>query len=106
MAARSVVIYYANNDLALIPSSVVNFIRRGPSRPLGLVGVRDLKDVADNVYQADCTSFSWCYERLGHGYFVDRIRGKDPTPVLKHILEIITAGEVRSIYRNIKLKAR
>lgn len=90
---RNLVVYYANDDLAMPASKVANLKNRLTSRRLGMTGIEDIKKVPKNVYEVDCDSFNNRFDfPKGHSYFLncDSIT----SPVLLHMLSAMDRGRV------------
>lgn len=90
-AARSVVVYHANDDFALRSSKVVNLRNKLVSRRLGHTGPRDPALVPRNVVAVDCDSVNGVYDRLGHSYFLADRQGA-PGLVLEHVVASLRTG--------------
>ncbi|MDX6750916.1 alpha/beta hydrolase [Geminicoccaceae bacterium 1502E] len=90
-AARSVVVYHANDDFALRSSKIVNLRNKIVSRRLGHTGPRDPARVPRNVVVIDCDSVNSEYDRLGHSYFLADRQGA-PGVVLQHLVASMRAG--------------
>ncbi len=94
VSARNLVVYYANDDLAMPASKVANLRNRTVSRRLGMTGPEDMNAVPKNVFEVDCDSFNnTCDRPKGHSYFLD-CPGGDTSPVLGHMVEAIKDGRV------------
>jgi len=95
-SARNVVVYYANDDLAMPASKIANLKNMTVSRRLGMTGPESMseKRLAKNVYEVDCDNFnnSWGDEK-GHTYFLRNSRGKI-SPVILHMIAAIDGGRV------------
>ena len=93
---RKVFIYYADDDLALKGSKVINTTgRQILTKRLGLEGPKNQLSLPDNVHSLNCTGLNNEADiLLGHTYFFYP-NGK-PTPVMYHIGNVIT-GQVKSI---------
>ncbi len=95
-AARNVVVYYANDDLALRSSKVVNLKNKVVSKRLGHSGPEDMNKVSRNVYAIDCDNFNNTYDKpKGHAYFIEDGNGK-PGSVFLHILHSLQTGRVHA----------
>ncbi|MCO6441622.1 MAG: alpha/beta hydrolase [Nitrococcus mobilis] len=93
-SCRNLIVYYANDDLAMPASKVANLRNRTVSRRLGMTGPEDLEAVPKNVYEVDCDSFNnTCDSPKGHSYFFDCPGGK-VSPVIGHMVEAIKDGRV------------
>jgi esterase/lipase superfamily enzyme len=94
LSARNVVVYFANDDLAMPASKLANLRNRTVSRRLGMTGPEDLDLVPKNVYEVDCDNFNnTCDFPKGHSYFLDCPNGK-PSPVIGHIVDAIRDARV------------
>lgn len=103
-AARNVAVYYAADDLAMPASKVANVRNRMVSKRLGLTGPRDIEKVPKNVYEIDCDDFNNEFDPpLGHGYFLNRSRGRRVSPVLTHMAHAIETGRLPNEERSIRL---
>ena len=95
-SARNVIVYYANDDLAMPASKIANLKNMTVSRRLGMTGPESMseKRLAKNVYEVDCDNFnnSWGDEK-GHTYFLRNSRGKI-SPVILHMIAAIDGGRV------------
>ena len=93
-SARNVVVYYANDDLAMPASKLANLKSGTVSRRLGMTGPEDICAVPRNVYEADCDEFNNTFNPpKGHSYFLTAPNG-DVSPVLEHIADVIETGRV------------
>ncbi len=93
-SARNVVVYYANDDLAMPASKVANLKNLTVSRRLGMTGPEDLDAVPKNVYEVDCDNFNNTFDPpVGHAYFLTGPRNA-VSPVLKHMVQAIKTGRV------------
>ncbi|CEM36962.1 unnamed protein product [Vitrella brassicaformis CCMP3155] len=99
-AARTVSVYHAWDDKALIGSKYANLVSKGSwSRRLGTTGPEDMTKVSGNVYAVDCADFNVGVDPflLGHNYFTENIivDGKEkPNPVVAHIYNTMQLGRV------------
>ncbi len=102
-SARNVVVYYANDDLAMPASKAANLKNGTVSRRLGMTGPSSLSSVPRNVYEADCDDFNntWDFPK-GHTYFLDGPDG-ELSPALLHMTEALQTGRVRADNRHIAL---
>lgn len=95
-SARNVIVYYANDDLAMPASKIANLKNMTVSRRLGMTGPESMseKRLARNVFEVDCDNFnnSWG-DKKGHTYF---LRNKNGTisPVIHHMIAAIDGGRV------------
>ncbi len=102
-AARNVVVYYANDDLAMPASKVANLKHGIFSRRLGMTGPLDLKALPRNVYSVDCDDFNNTFDPpKGHSYFLDGPDG-ETSPVLRHMVHAVRSGRVAPAARNVQL---
>ncbi len=93
-SCRNCVIYYANDDLALNGSKIINLKNKIVSKRLGHTGVEDMGRVSKNVYNIDCDDFNNSYDRpKGHSYFL-KDRDGDFGKVFLHTVEAIESGRV------------
>ncbi|REL27972.1 alpha/beta hydrolase [Thalassotalea euphylliae] len=101
-SARNVVIYYANDDLAMPASKVANLKNKTLSRRLGMTGAENLNKLPKKVYQVDCDNFNNTIDKpKGHTYFLHR--GSKQTPVIKHMAEAIKTARVHPSEREYEL---
>lgn len=101
-AARNVVVYYANDDLAMPASKLSNLKNKVISCRLGMTGPKDLSNVQSNVYEVDCDSFNNKFDKpKGHSYFLDN--NGNTSPALKHMLDAMDGGRVRPKQRSYEL---
>lgn len=96
MVARNVIVYHANDDLAMSASKIANIPgNKTISRRLGHNGPEDMRKVPKNVYAIDCDDFNNSYDRpKGHSYFL-RDRGTttgDPGIAFEHMAKTIASG--------------
>ena len=93
-SGRNLVVYYANDDLAMPASKVANLKNRTVSRRLGMTGPEDLDRVPKNVYEVDCDDFNnTCDPPKGHSYFLE-CPGGAVSPVLGHMYQCLRTGRV------------
>lgn len=93
-SGHNIVVYYANDDLALGASRLVNLRHRIIARRMGRSGIRNIANVAENIYQVNCNDFNHQFEpAIGHVYFLT-----DPwnriSPVIAHVTQAIKTGSV------------
>lgn len=101
--ARNVVVYYANDDLAMPASKVANIKNRLLSRRLGMTGIEDITKVPKNVYEVDCDDFNNRFDRpKGHSYFLSN--GGFTSPALLHMLAAMDGGRVTPNERHLVIK--
>lgn len=105
-SARNVVVYYANDDLALRSSKIINLKHNIASRRLGHTGPEQFENVPKNVYSVDCDEINNIYDfSKGHSYFIPKNEYKDNS-VLDHIYYMLDTGrfdqnsEIRSLILN------
>jgi len=96
--ARNVVVYHANDDLAMSASKVANIpSSKTISRRLGHTGPEDMRRVPKNVFSIDCDDFNNQYDRpKGHSYFLrdEGTMAGQPGLGFKHMAEVIETGRV------------
>ena len=93
-SARNVVVYYANDDLAMPASKLANLKSGTVSRRLGMTGPEKLCAVPRNVFEADCDEFNNTFDSpYGHSYFLAAPNG-DVSPVLEHVADTIETARV------------
>ncbi|SHG78575.1 alpha/beta hydrolase [Ferrimonas marina] len=93
-AARNLVVYFANDDLAMPASKLANLKNKTVSRRLGMTGPEDLEKVARNVFEVDCDNFNNSFDPpKGHSYFLTNPKGK-VSPVLLHMVKAVKTGRV------------
>lgn len=105
-SARNVVVYYANDDLAMPASKVANLKNMTVSRRLGMTGPESLsrRKLARNVFEVDCDDFNNSWGDIkGHTYFL-RDRQGEISPVILHMKAAIDGGRVTPDDRHIVLK--
>lgn len=101
-AARNVVVYYANDDLAMPASKLSNLKNKVVACRLGMTGPKDLNNVQSNVYEVDCDNFNNTFDKpKGHSYFLDK-KGTT-SPALKHMLDAMDGGRVKPKERSYEL---
>jgi esterase/lipase superfamily enzyme len=100
-SARNVVVYYANDDLAMPASKMANLKNMTVSRRLGMTGPESMSEskLARNVYEVDCDDFnnSWG-DKKGHTYFLRNSAGVI-SPVILHMITAIKRGRVEPAIR-------
>ena len=102
-SARNVVVYYANDDLAMSASKVANLKSGTMSRRLGMTGPENLAVIPRNVYEVDCDNFNNALDSpLGHSYFLDGAN-EQISPVLAHLIQAIRTGRVQPPVRSVQL---
>lgn len=92
-SGRNVVVYYANDDLAMPASKLANLKNKTVSRRLGMTGPEDLQKLPRKVYEVDCDEFNNLFDPIGHTYFLTNKEGK-ASPVIKHMADAIRGGRV------------
>jgi len=93
-SARNVVVYYANDDLAMPASKLINLKNRTMSRRLGMTGPEDIRNVDKKVYEVDCDDFNNSFDKpMGHSYFLADKNGT-VSPVIHHMVDAIKKGRV------------
>ncbi|MDO6426058.1 alpha/beta hydrolase [Thalassotalea sp. 1_MG-2023] len=98
-SARNVIVYYANDDLAMPASKLSNIRHRTVSARLGMTGPEDLTKVAKNVYEVDCDSFNNRFDMpKGHSYFLNS--QAQVSPALVHMLSAMIDGRVKPAKRS------
>ncbi|GAW87843.1 conserved hypothetical protein [Bathymodiolus platifrons methanotrophic gill symbiont] len=103
-SARNVLVYYANDDLAMPASKLVNLKNRTLSRRLGMTGPESFKKIPKNIYEVDCDSFNNTFDTpAGHTYFM---YGPNQTvsPLIKHMVDALKDGRVAPPGRHHRLK--
>jgi esterase/lipase superfamily enzyme len=101
-AGRNVVVYYANDDLAMPASKLSNLKNKVVSCRLGMTGPKNLSDVQSNVYEVDCDNFNNTFDKpTGHSYFLDN--NDKTSPALKHMLDAMDGGRVKPQERSYEL---
>lgn len=102
-SARNVVVYYANDDLAMPASKIANLKNRTVSRRLGMTGPENLEAVPRNVYEVDCDNFNNSFDKpKGHSYFLEGPNG-EISPALLHMIKAIKTGRVQPPERHHEL---
>ena len=103
-SARNVVVYYANDDLAMPASKIANLASGTVSRRLGMTGPEELDAAPRNVYEVDCDNFNNTFDPpKGHSYFLDGPDG-ETSPVLVHMMDAIQTGRVQPDDRHVVLE--
>lgn len=101
-SARNVVIYYANDDLAMPASKVANLKNKTLSRRLGMTGAENLHKLPKKVYQVDCDNFNNTIDKpKGHTYFLHI--GNKKSPVIQHMTNAIKTARVSPAEREHEL---
>lgn len=95
---RNLVVYFANDDLAMPASKVANLKNRQLSKRLGMTGIEELGKVPRNVYEVDCDNFNNTFDKpKGHSYFTE-VKGVI-SPALQHMMEAMDGGRVQPAFR-------
>lgn len=102
-SARNVVVYYANDDLAMPASKLANVKNKTVSRRLGMTGPEDMSKLPKNVYEVDCDDFNNDFDLKGHSYFLKDKEGAT-SPIIKHMSIAIDTGRVSPAQRSEILK--
>lgn len=102
-ASRNVVVYYANDDLAMPASKVANIRNKTLSRRLGMTGPESLEKLPKKVYEVDCDEFNNHFDLKGHSYFLDDKHG-NISPIIGHLVHAIDNGRVSPRERSIELE--
>ena len=94
-SSRNVVVYHANDDLAMTASSGANAMRQVYSARLGMAGPEDLEKCPKNVYAVDCDNINLDFDPdYGHAYFLSNSEG-EVSPVIDHMVKAIKFGRVQ-----------
>ncbi|WP_133406743.1 alpha/beta hydrolase [Parashewanella tropica] len=104
-AARNLVVYFANDDLAMPASKLANLRHKTLSRRMGMTGSNDLSELPKNVYEVDCDDFNNKFDLKGHSYFLDNKQG-DFSPVIGHMVQAIKTGRISPPLRSYILEAK
>jgi len=98
-SSRNVVVYYANDDLAMTASKVANVRNKVASRRLGHTGPEDMDQVSANVFAIDCDEVNNVYDSpKGHSYFLGAAgTAGAPGAVFDHILQTLITGRPRVV---------
>jgi esterase/lipase superfamily enzyme len=95
-SCRNLCVYFANDDLALSTSKVVNTatVRRQPGSRIGHTGTQNLSLCPKNVYEFDCSDFNTKFDPpLGHGYlWTNPTVPTEISPVLTHMFNTMING--------------
>ena len=92
-AGRNVVVYYANDDLALRASKVINSQNMLASVRLGQTGPENMEKIPQNVYTVDCDEINNRYDfPKGHTYFLARDKEYPPNLVLQQVGNMLKTG--------------
>ena len=92
-SARNVIVYHANDDLALRASKIINEKNMTATVRLGQSGARDINNIPSNVYQVDCDDFNREYDfPLGHTYFLYNDSNNKPNLIISGIYKILKSG--------------
>lgn len=98
-SSRNVVIYYANDDLAMPASKLANIKNKTVSKRMGMTGPEDLYKLPKKVYEVDCDDFNNEFDLKGHSYFIDDKDGNS-SPIIKHIVDAIETGRINPADRS------
>jgi esterase/lipase superfamily enzyme len=94
-AARNVVVYYANDDLAMPASKLANTKNKTVSRRMGMTGPENIGKLPRKVYEVDCDNFNNTLDPpKGHSYFLYGPDGETVSPVIGHMVSALTNGRV------------
>ena len=91
IAGRNVVVYFADDDLALQSSKIANADQF--SRRLGHTGPFNMAATPANVFAKDCDEFNSEYDIIGHTYFL-RDPSQQPGHVFEDVIQAIKTGRV------------
>ncbi len=102
-SARNVVVYYANDDLAMPSSKLANLKNKTVSRRLGMTGPESMKKLPKFVYEVDCDDINSTFGGLtGHTYFLYD-NNANVSPAAKHMAKAISTGRVEPNNRSVIL---
>ena len=106
-AARNVVVYFANDDLAMPASKLANLKNKTVSRRMGMTGPEDLSKLPKKVHEVDCDEFNNTFDLKGHSYFLSKVVTDDNgltresvSPVIEHMCAAITNGRIKPEVRS------
>ncbi|MCP3890200.1 MAG: alpha/beta hydrolase [Desulfobulbaceae bacterium] len=102
-SSRNIVVYYANDDLAMPASKLANIKNKTLSRRMGMTGPEDLSKLPKCVFEVDCDDFNNRFDLKGHSYFLDDDSGVS-SPIIKHMGDAISSGRVTPSKRSIALE--
>ncbi|WP_026376647.1 alpha/beta hydrolase [Aestuariibacter salexigens] len=103
-ATRNLVVYFANDDLAMPASKVANIKQKTLSRRLGMTGPESLERAPRNVIEVDCDDFNNSLDFPdGHTYFIESKDQKIVSPCVEHFADAIKTGRVTHVERRHKL---
>ncbi|CAH0528866.1 alpha/beta hydrolase [Vibrio hippocampi] len=102
-SCRNLVVYYANDDLAMPASKLVNLKNKTVSRRMGMTGPEQLSILPKKVYEVDCDDFNNDYDLKGHTYFLSDKDG-NVSPIIEHMTGAIKSGRVSPKERSYVLK--
>lgn len=85
-AARTVTVYFADDDLALRASKVANIRNQQLTRRLGHTGPEDMNRTPSHVFAVDCNDINRETDKSGHNYFAGT--------AFTHMLFTIKTGRV------------
>lgn len=93
LSSRNVIVYHANDDLALRASKIANLKNNIASRRLGHSGPEDLINTPKNVFTVDCDNVNNNYDfPKGHTYFLPNTDSDENNKVLEHIYRMLENG--------------
>ncbi len=98
-SSRNVLVYYANDDLAMPASKVANIRNKALSRRLGMTGPADIEKLPKKVYEIDCDDFNGMFDWRGHNYFLQDKSGLI-SPIIGHMKQAISTGRVSPAQRS------
>lgn len=93
-SSRNVIVYFANDDLAMPASKLANLKNRTLSRRMGMTGPEDISKLPKSVFEVDCDNFNTKFDLKGHTYFLDDKNG-NPSPIIQHMVDAISTGRVK-----------
>ena len=106
-AARNVVVYFANDDLAMPASKLANLKNKTMSRRLGMTGPEDLSKLSKKVHEVDCDEFNNKFDLKGHSYFLSNAitdnngqTREHVSPVIEHMCNAIASGRIKPEVRS------
>ncbi|WP_234976438.1 alpha/beta hydrolase [Vibrio quintilis] len=102
-SSRNVVVYYANDDLAMPASKIANIKYMTLSRRMGMTGPETLNVLPEKVKEVDCDDFNNEFDMKGHSYFLDKDDGT-PSPMIRHMADAIASGRVKPNKRSYRLR--
>jgi len=102
-SSRNIVVYYANDDLAMPASKLANLKNKTVSRRMGMTGPERLSKLPKKVYEVDCDDFNNSYDLKGHSYFLNDSEG-NASPIIEHMTRAIETGRISPEVRSYVLK--